>query len=286
MDCRSQERLVIINADDFGWSRGVSAGIVEAHVNGVLTSTTLAANMPAAADCLDMLKDAPALGVGVHLNVAQGPTLSKLGRRLAGPDGLMNRTAVGVIKACLFRPWLLAAVEAEFDAQIRWVIDHGIRPTHLDSHRHAHAFGPIARIVERLARRYGIDCIRRPIEKLPPGDWPATTAKARRVAWMVGLAWRLGRHDATLFPATGTLGIAHTGQIDSTYLIQAAASAQPGITEIMTHPGHPEDLDPSQTRLLGGRRQELAALCDPAVRESFARQGIKLVHYGTIQESR
>jgi len=282
---KGAKRKLIINADDFGWSAGVSRGIVEAHGRGVLTSTTVAANMPAAGECLAMLRDVPRLGVGVHLNVSQGPPLSAEGRRwLAGPGGVMNRTAVGVIGACLLRPGLLEAVEAEFDAQIRWALDHGLSPTHLDSHRHAHAFGPIGRIVERLARRHGIAHIRRPVEKLPAVAWPPADGKARRTAKMIALAWRMAGHDETFFPAATTLGIAHTGRIDSTYLIQAAASVPAGLTEVMTHPGDPSDLDPSQTRLVESRRRELAALCDPAVRRAFVAENIQLVHYGDLHE--
>ena len=75
----SRKRL-IVNADDFGFSPGVTEGILRAHRQGIVTSTTIAANMPAAAAAAGRLAEARDLGVGVHLNVCQGPALSAEGR--------------------------------------------------------------------------------------------------------------------------------------------------------------------------------------------------------------
>jgi predicted glycoside hydrolase/deacetylase ChbG (UPF0249 family) len=248
-----------------------------------VTSTTITANMPAARAAIGRLAEAPALGVGVHLNVSQGPPLSEAGRVLAGADELMQSTAVQVLLACLRVPGRLAAIEAECDAQIRWVLDHGVRPTHLDSHRHIHGFGPIFARVARLARRYHIRCVRWHREVLPGGDWPACGAKQRRVRLWTNLmgAWN-GVAAAGLRRTRGTWGIAHTGQIDSAWLIRAARALPPGDTEIMTHPGLADDLDAGLTRLRESRRAELAALCDPAVKEAFRRSGIELIHYGCL----
>ncbi|MCY2929480.1 MAG: ChbG/HpnK family deacetylase [Planctomycetota bacterium] len=175
-----QTRKAIINADDFGFSPGVTEGILRAHREGVVTSTTVMANMPGAGEALGRLAEAPALGVGVHLNACQGEPLSPEGQALAQADGRMRRTATGLILACLARPRLLRAVEAEFDAQIRWLLDHGRRPTHLDSHRHVHAFSPIFARVVGLARRYDIRRIRWPQERLAGAGWPAAPWRQRR----------------------------------------------------------------------------------------------------------
>ncbi|HUS92575.1 MAG TPA: ChbG/HpnK family deacetylase [Phycisphaerae bacterium] len=276
-------KRVIVNADDFGFSEGVTEGILRAHRAGIVTSTTLAANMPAAASAVARLGEAPGLGVGVHLNVCQGPPLSAAGRELAGDDGVMRRTAGQLLAACLLRPRLLAAVEAEAEAQVRWALDHGVRPTHLDSHRHVHGFWPIFVRVVGLARRYHIPFVRRHREVLSGPGWPAAEAKQRRIAVLTNL---FGARNALVAPALqptrGTWGVAHTGRIDAAWLVRAARAVRPGVTEIMTHPGLADDLAPAATRLLASRRKELAALCDPAVREAFARRGIELTHYGRI----
>lgn len=56
---------LIINADDFGYGKGVNMGIIEAYQNGVLTSTTLMAGMPGFDQAVKLAKDNPGLGVGV-----------------------------------------------------------------------------------------------------------------------------------------------------------------------------------------------------------------------------
>ena len=86
------EKRVIVNADDFGFSAGISAGIIRAHREGIVTSTTVVANMPAAEQAVEMLADAPRMGVGVHLNACQGLPLSDAGSALAGADGRMARS--------------------------------------------------------------------------------------------------------------------------------------------------------------------------------------------------
>jgi len=276
-------RRVIVNADDFGWAPPVTEGVLRAHREGVVTSTTLAANMPDAAAAVRRLAEAPDLGVGVHLNVSQGPPLSREGLALAGDDGVMRHTATGLIAACALRPRLLAAVAAECEAQIRWALDHGLRPTHLDSHRHAHAYWPIFARVIALARRYHIRFVRRHREVLGGRGWPAAPAGQRRTAALLNA---FGAPQALWAPdrivTRGTWGVAHTGRIDAAWLARAARAVRAGTTEIMVHPAAAGDLGPAETRLRASRQAELTALCDPAVRDAFERSGIELTHYGRL----
>lgn len=279
------QKFAIINADDFGFSAGITAGIIRAHREGVLTSTTIAANMPAAAESVRLLAGEPALGAGVHLNCTQGSPLSDRGRsELAGDDGQMNFTAAGVIKACLRRPRLVDAIEAEFDAQIRWVLDHGIVPTHLDSHRHSHVFPPIFHRVAKLARLYDIRFIRRCREKLPGRNWPPAPAKQRRTRTILNCLEAWNRRAGRPFQASqGTWGIAHTGLITADWLVAAAGQMRPGLTEIMTHPGEGDDVGGAATRLRQSRQIELDALCRGEVKVAFSLNGIQRIHYGQLR---
>lgn len=280
----SGKRYVILHADDFGFSPAVSAGIVRAAREGVLTSTSMATNMSHATAAAAMLADLPQLGVGIHLNVSQGPALSEAGRReLAGPDGVMARSAMGVIVDVCRRPTLLGAIEAEFDAQVRWALDRGVRPTHLDSHRHSHGFPPVFDRAVRVARRYGIACVRRLREALPGRGWPVAPAKQRRTSAVLTC---LGAVAAVGWPAlhatTGTWGVAHTGYIDAEWLSLAARRLPVGVTEIMTHPGEADERASGAGRLHASRPVELAALCAPRVRGILDRHGIQRIHYGHL----
>ena len=278
-----KEKLVVINADDFGFSTGVTEGILRAHLEGVVTSTTIMANMPAAEEAVARLDEAPELGVGVHLNVSQGRPLSRTGEALAEGDGVMRRSAVGVVLACIRRPGLIDAVEAEFDAQIRWTLDHGIRPTHLDSHRHTHGWPAVFARVVKLARRYDIRFIRRLREVLTGRRRAGSPLRQLVVSRALALVGAAGGNIAPeLTRAGGTMGISRGGCIDADWLIRAARSVRPGVTEFITHPGLPDGLDPAYTRLIESRRGEMEALCDPRVRRAFERNGIRLVHYGQL----
>ena len=284
-------KRVIVNADDFGFSPGVTEGILQGHRAGIITSTTVMANMPGAAEAIGRLSEVPNLGVGVHLNATQGRPLSQEGQALAQDDGVMRHSAVGIISACCRRPKLIRAVVAEFDAQIRWVLDHGIKPTHLDSHRHTHVFTPIFARVLELAKQYNVPFVRRAGEKLIGPGWPRSNPRERwtsRVLTMFGVANQYvgnrslsGRRASQCCPTIGTWGVAHTGIIDAAWLIRAAQSVSIGATEIMTHPGLPEAPDPTRppSRLAQTRPLELDALCDPAVREAFERNNVRFVHY-------
>lgn len=274
---------VIVNADDFGLSLGTSRGILRAHREGVVTSTTLMANMPDAPAALAMAAEAPGLGVGLHLNASQGRALSGAKALGLSADGVMNRTAAKVVGACAVSRAAFEAVVTEFEAQIRWALDHGLRPTHLDSHRHVHAWPPLFRRVVGLAKRYGIGGVRRVREAWPGNRRPAPCGPHDRKRRVLNLfdrvsLWLCGKRAAT----TGTWGIEHTGAIDADWFVGAAALLPEGVTELMVHPGEPEDLAPGLTRLRESRRVELSALCDPRVRAAFRERGAVFIHYGGI----
>ena len=92
METRPATKRAIVNADDLGFSDGVTAGILKAHREGIVTSASIVANMPSSEAAAGVLAEVPELGVGLHLNVSQGRPLSKAGRALADEDGLMRRS--------------------------------------------------------------------------------------------------------------------------------------------------------------------------------------------------
>lgn len=240
--------------------------------------------MPAAEGAAGELAGYPDLGVGVHLNACQGPAISPAGRGvLAGEGGRMNAGGPRLIRRCLLRRRrMLAAIEAEFEAQISWCLDRRLKPTHLDTHRHVHAWPAIFRLVGRLCDRYDIPFVRWHRELLPAGC-PRPEFKQRCVS---GILNRLGRRCRAIAPrriaTAGTLGVAHTGRIDVEFLLAAVACLEGGVSELMVHPGHGEDLPPGETRLRAGRRAEAEALCDPRVRDALAGRNVALVHYGKL----
>jgi len=278
-------KFLVVNADDFGFAPSINSAIVRGYHDGIVTSTSLAPNAPASVDAIRHIRDDPGLGMGVHLNVTAGVPLSEQGQELAAEDGALCLTPARLIIKCITKPRLLRAVESEFAAQVRWVVDQGLRPTHLDSHCHIHAFPPIFRCVARIAHQFAVPRVRFHREAFPRALWLVASAKRR---WLSRLLNVLGSVNSAMTPqvqgAHRTWGVAHYGRIDADWFVRVAGAITPGITEIIVHP----PLTCDHTKCRGGApRQARAgpnALCDPRVRAALDANGIHLVHYGQLPE--
>lgn len=280
------DKKLIINADDFGLCEGVNKAVAKAHTDGVLTSTTIMANMPAADDAAQIARELPSLGLGVHLNLTGGRALSSQPalRPLLNARGEFTASAA---KVAFFTvtPIIRAAVKAELAAQIQWVIDKGLHPTHLDSHKHIHTVPHIFSIVCQLARRFEIPAIRFAYEpkQVSAIPWPLPAKTQKQKAAIVRAMASINHIQNRDFLKTdATLGIAHTGRIDVNFFRAVALYNPVDIAEVMTHPGFVDGLDPQQTRLINQRKVELDTLCSEKTRCYFDDAGIKLVHYGQI----
>lgn len=157
---RVRTRL-IVNADDFGLSVGISDAIVRAHAAGVLSSATLMANMPAAGYAALLARTQPRLGVGVHLNLTLGRPLAP---SAALPD-LLDAQGEFRPRAALWRQLrngerLWPQLLTEFTAQVQRALELGVRPTHLDSHEHLANHPLVLRALGETARRFGIRAAR------------------------------------------------------------------------------------------------------------------------------
>src|SRR5262249_20914256 len=151
-------RRLVVNADDFGLTVGVNDGILDAHEHGILTSASLFANAPATADAIRRARWHPSLGIGVHLALVDGaPVLPPADvPTLVTGDGRFRRSWKPFVAACLRGRVSLVEVERELTAQIETIVAAGVLPTHLDTHKHVHAYPPIFAVVSRLAARFGI----------------------------------------------------------------------------------------------------------------------------------
>jgi predicted glycoside hydrolase/deacetylase ChbG (UPF0249 family) len=278
---------LIINADDFGLCRGVNKGIAEAHATGVLTSATLMANMPAAQEAVEIAHKLSNLGVGVHLNLTEGKPLSQDSNvnRLLDEAGNFAFKAGKLSLISLVSAKVRSAIETELAAQIQWVIERAIKPTHLDSHKHIHSFPPIFKIVCRLAKRFGIPAVRctyepKQVSKTP---WPATDANSRKRAAMVRIMAKMNRwQNPAFFKTDALLGVAHTGNINIDFFKAVSLYNTASRAEVMTHPGYTDGLDAGTTRLVKQRQIELEAICSETTKRYFKEAGIKLVHYGQL----
>jgi hypothetical protein len=281
------EHRLIINADDFGLCEGVNKGIVEAHTKGVLTSTTIMANMPAAGHAVELAKNLPTLGLGVHLNLTAGKPLyqDNTVKLILDSQGHFALSPGKLALASLITGKVRTAIETELASQIQWLIDKGLKPTHLDSHKHIHAFLSIFPIVCRLAKRFSIPAIRytyepKQVSRIP---WPVTDRESRKRASLVRTMAKINRlQNPSFFKTDALLGVNHVGKINAVFM-RAVSLYNPAATaELMTHPGYTYDLDATRTRLVKQREIELVTLCDEKTKQYFKDAYVKLVHYGQL----
>jgi chitin disaccharide deacetylase len=281
------EHRLIINADDFGLCESVNKGIVETHTKGVLTSATIMTNMPAAEQAVELAKKFPTLGLGVHLNLTAGKPISQDNtvKFILDSQRHFALSPGKLALAALITGKVRTAIETELASQIQWLIDKGIKPTHLDSHKHFHAFPSIFPIVCRLAKRFGISAIRYTFEpkQVSQSPWPITNRENRKKASLVRTMSKINRlQNSAFFKTDALLGVAHVGTINAAFL-RAVSLYNPAVTaELMTHPGYVYDLDAGKTRLFKQREVELEALCSEKTKQSFKNASIKLVHYGQL----
>jgi predicted glycoside hydrolase/deacetylase ChbG (UPF0249 family) len=289
---------LIVNADDLGWTDGVNRGIVEAFHHGIVTSTSLLANGAAFAGGVEAARSAPGLGVGVHLNLSDGPpvadreTVTSLlnndGEFAGGPESLLLRR--------VRRGLILGEVESEWDAQIQKVRDAGIEPTHLDGHKHVHMLPGLFEIALKLAKRHGIGAIRVSLEasslraalssgsKQHAGVVMKQGVQARGLKFLARDA-REQAERAGISTAAYFCGIAQTGELTREGVEQFVKSLPDGTTELMCHPGYADAaLKKTPTRLQDSRQTELQILTDTGIRNLVASLGIRLIDYGFVTQ--
>jgi len=288
-------RNLIVNADDLGWTAGVNRGIAEAHRNGIVTSASLLANGEAFAGAVELARDGGGLGVGVHLNLNDGPPIAPResvpslvndsGEFEGGPDGLLLKIAT--------RGLSMREVALEWSAQISKVRDAGIEPTHLDGHKHVHMLPGLFETALRLAKRYGIGAIRVSHEAsnlrsaLSTGQLRAGVVLKQGVqARGLKLLARDAREQAEragVSTADYFCGIAQTGELTREGVARLLRSLPEGTTELMCHPGYADEaLRKTSTRLRGSRQKEVEILTDTEIRNLVASQGIRLIDYAFL----
>lgn len=156
----------IINADDFGISPGVNRAVITAFKDGVLTSTSLMANVTFTEEAVALALENPGLNVGVHLNL----TNQKNQKPFSAPEeipllvdgnGLLKHGFVGLLLLSVFKKKeFQKQAEAEMRRQVEFVLEKGINVSHLDSHRHVHMIPALFASAEKLRREFGIPRLR------------------------------------------------------------------------------------------------------------------------------
>ena len=266
-------RQLVVNADDFGFTRDVNRGIITAHTSGILTATTLMANGEAFADAVALGRANPLLDIGCHLVLIGGHSLLDSKRRF---PATVREMAQAVLLGRL-HPY------DEFRAQIQKIFAAGIVPTHLDTHKHTHLLPKVLHAVARLSEEFSVRWVRRPFD-FPIDSSPQGVPALKRMTNRSLLLVR--RHFHQVLDQHGCRTTDHftgfqiTGRFQAKELNSLFRQLPEGSTEFMCHPGFcTSELASAPTRLKESRERELSALTDPAVRLALGELGVAIVNY-------
>lgn len=301
-------RSLVLHADDFGMNAAINSGILRSFRDGLLTSTSLLANAPNAAEACNhwptLIADLhagslPSSGLrqrvgddlsrfdlGIHLNLTQGRPLTS-----TYPSELLNQQGQFPGIGPVFRQLRAVGsrfregVRQELSTQIQFMLDHQLAPTHLNGHQYVELIPGVAELVPELIQKFSIPVIRVAREI---NLFQTVLFKGRVPAFALSLIKRYYAERFRRSPAIAALaaparffGTAHAGVIDRGILRRFLKCASPvGCTEIGLHPAvepdgnsiPPEWNDPLAT----ARPAELDWLCDAATGELITTYGLRL----------
>ncbi|HEY2981593.1 MAG TPA: carbohydrate deacetylase [Anaerolineales bacterium] len=270
---------LIINSDDYGRAPEVSRGIRDSHLRGVVTSTTCMMNIPTtAADIAVAMREAPRLGLGVHLVLtAERPILPRAQvQSITDEAGNFLKLQVLIDRLDQIDA---KQVRAEWKAQIEaFVRAAGRKPTHLDSHHHSSYFSPdLFRAMLELAQEY--ECgIRLPFaygSDDMAGLPPEVLGPIRSYAPRLLEEFNPPRPDAFFADF-------YDEQATRADLLRMIATMPEGTFEIMCHPGYVDDALRAATSYADQRAVELDVLTDPSVKEAIRARGIELISFAQL----
>lgn len=270
---------LIVNADDLGWAVGRDRGIFQSIDQGIVTSVSLLANGATFQSAVDELSRCQ-VGVGVHLNLSEGKSLTGPLRGLTDDGGIFlgKERSRQVFAAQGFDR---TEVYDELVAQVKKIIDTGVTIDHIDSHQHMFLFPAITPLMVKLCQQFQIHAVRKIVPAEPEGDDPDS---------VLGDELKLYRHyaqqfsrtvcNSNLFSPDGLWGMSLLNRLEESSLLSLIDQVPLGCYELMVHPGYEDNGLP----FCGTERAyELKALTSSSVRQRVKERGIQLTTFGAAQ---
>jgi hopanoid biosynthesis associated protein HpnK len=271
---------LIVTADDFGLHRSINRAVARAYRNGVLTAASLMVGAPAAAGAVRLAHAAPGLRVGLHLVLADGPSVlpPRAIPDLAGADGrfgpAMARAGVRFFALPRVRRQLALEIRAQFDA----FAATGLALDHVNAHKHFHLHPTVLSLILDIGRPYGLRAMRLPLEDgLPVWLRP----------WLALLRARLDR--AGIAHNDRVIGLRQSGGFDEQALLAALERLPPGIVELYLHPALLSGAAIAPAMAGYRHADEFAALVAPRVRAACAAlraQGMRFGGFADVAAAR
>ncbi len=267
-------RRLIVTADDFGRSPSINAAVLRAHREGILTAASLMVNEEACDEAVALAKEAPKLGVGLHLTLLRGHAAlpreripGLVNERLEFGD---NPVAVGA--RYFFHRGLRSQLRDEIAAQFEKFRATGLQLDHVNGHLHFHLHPTVLQILLEHAGAWGIRRLRLTCDRC----WLNLRLAQGRLAWRLGHAALFRWFWWMLHPLLQRKGIRHTravfglmqdSRVDEEFILKLLPRLPAGDCELYSHPS------------LDQFRHEFDALVSPRVRDCIRQLGIELIRY-------
>jgi len=291
----ARARLLILNADDFGYSKEVNSAVMRAYRDGALTSASLMVAEPAWEQAVELARTEPGLGVGLHVAVSLDRAILTRRQipRLVGPDGRFGRDPfrVGVRYALSrdVRPQLLLEMEAQF----KRFASTGLPWSHADGHQHFHLHPAVWEHFVDLCDAHSVRRIRLPNEGVLPHLRSGGACSGANIAGILAFRalGRRARRDLERRSGSGrqyfvcdrVYGMLQTGNMTAAYLERLLPRLEGLTNEIYFHPGspHTSQLQPKKTAN-AVQDPDLDALIDPNFPVLTASHNIRTGSYSEV----
>jgi chitin disaccharide deacetylase len=271
----SQQKFLIVTADDFGIHPAVNDAVTQASSSGILTAASLMVGAPAADDAVRRARELPQLRVGLHLVLADGFSVLP---RAEIPDlvDVQGRFGNGMwLDGVRYfaLPTLRRQLDAEIRAQFVAFARTGLVLDHVNAHKHFHLHPTLLKMIVRIGREFGMSAVRVPYEPLwfSGGGAGAVASAAFLTPWVALMKARLRAGGISYNDRV--FGIASTGRLDETVLLDILARLPAGVSEIYLHPATHSAAPITSTMAHYQHTDELAALLSERVAAAVAASG-------------
>jgi len=280
---RSHRRFLIINGDDFGLSSGHNQAIIDAHEQGVLTSTSLMVTAPAFDEAVTLAKAHPNLAVGLHLVLGCGKAVlppSEIPHLVDAQGNFSDQNNLAGIRYNL-SPQARRELPLEIRAQLEKFRATGLQLSHVDGHNHMHFNPAVLHALAELAEEFNINVIRLPYEELRITLKLDSNGFVEKLMWSMIIAG-LRRYGERVLKskkidfADRVYGWLETGQMTEPYLLGLIPQIRANLVEIYSHPAIAL---PGEPKPYGLAEAEFEALLSAQVREAIANSGFELTNY-------
>ena len=267
-------RRLIVTADDFGRSPGINAAVLRAHREGILTAASLMVNEAAFDQAVALAKEAPRLGVGLHLTLLCGHATLRQETipGLINDRGEFGNNPVTVGARYYFDRSLRSQLRDEIAAQFQKFRATGLRLDHVNGHLHMHLHPVVFQILMEHAGAWGIRHLRLTCDQF----WLNLRLARGRLAWRLGHAALFRCFWWATHPLLQRKGIRHTcivfglmqdSRVDESFILGLLPRLPTGDCELYSHPS------------LDQFPHEFEALISPRVKDCVHQLGIGLIRY-------